>query len=75
MEETKFQNEKSIYFTIDELTKRYRLINRATIYKWIKQRGFPKQVKIGGKALWLRAEIEAYDEKQFAKRFDEKNIN
>jgi predicted DNA-binding transcriptional regulator AlpA len=54
----------------EELTKRYRIVNRATIYKWIDKKNFPKQIKIGGKALWLRAEIEQYDEVQMQKRFD-----
>ena len=71
MTELKYDgNENSIYFTIDELTKRYRVVTRATIYKWIDKKEFPKQIKIGGKALWLRAEIEQYDEVQRQKRFD-----
>lgn len=68
MEKPKPTNEISIYFTMDELKSRYRIINGATIYKWIKERNFPKQIKIGGKALWSRNEIELYDEKQMAKR-------
>ncbi len=71
MVELKYESdEKSIYLTIDELTKRYRLVTKATIYKWIDKKEFPKQIKIGGKALWLRAEIEQYDEVQRQKRFD-----
>jgi predicted DNA-binding transcriptional regulator AlpA len=68
MEIPKSTIEKSIYFTMDDLKSRYRIINGATIYKWIKERDFPKQIKIGGKALWSRNEIELYDEKQMAKR-------
>lgn len=71
MAELKYDgDENSIYYTIDELTKRYRIVNRANIYKWIDKKEFPKQIKIGGKALWLRAEIEQYDEVQRQKRFD-----
>lgn len=67
--EAPIQNEEyNIYLTMDELKSRYRIINGATIYKWIKERNFPKQIKIGGKALWSRNEIELYDEKQMAKR-------
>ncbi len=59
-----------IYLTIEELKARYRLSNGATIYKWIRERGFPKQMKMGGKALWSKEEIEAYDKLQLAKRYD-----
>lgn len=61
-----------IYLTIDDLVTRYRLGNGTTIYKWIRERGFPKQMKMGGKALWSKMEIEAYDKLQLAKRFDKK---
>ena len=68
MEATNQNETYTIYFTMDDLLARYRVMRGATIYKWIRERDFPKQIKIGGKALWSRKEIERYDEKQMAKR-------
>lgn len=62
-------NDEIIYLTIEDLKNRYRLGNRATVYKWINERDFPKQIKIGGKALWIKQEVEAYDKEQSLKRY------
>ncbi len=70
MEKSNYIENSNIYLTIEDLKGRYRVINGATIYKWIREKGYPKQIKIGGKALWSRLEVEAYDEKQFSKRYE-----
>jgi predicted DNA-binding transcriptional regulator AlpA len=36
-----------------------RPINAATLYRGIRQRRYPKPVKIGGSSRWLRSECEA----------------
>lgn len=43
-------------------------VRTTTIYKWMKEGKFPKQIKMGFVSLWVRAEVEAWIQQQIAVR-------
>lgn len=51
------------YLTDRELRTRYS-VHRATIWRWIKTRGFPESVKLGGCTRWRLADVEAWEQGQ-----------
>ena len=42
-----------------------------TVWRWIRDRGFPKPVKIGLRNHWVEAEIDQYIESRLAQRDSE----
>lgn len=55
------------YFTIAELTERYRC-NRSTVYRWIKSGDLPPPVRLGGLARWRVDEVLAAERHAAAAR-------
>ncbi len=48
------------YLRIPNLKEQFG-VSRATIYRWIKEYGFPRPVKLGpGTAAWRRSEVEEW---------------
>ena len=41
---------------------------RSTVYKFIKTKGFPKQVALGAAAAWVEAEVDEWIVKQIQRR-------
>ncbi len=41
---------------------------KGTLWAWRATRGFPEPVKVGGKALWIESEIEAWLDARIAER-------
>ncbi len=50
-----------------ELMKRYD-ISPTTLWRWARERGYPKPVKCGGKNLWILEEVRAWEERQIESR-------
>lgn len=53
--------------TAREVTERFRF-TRSTLYRWMKEYGFPRPVKVGGRREWIVDEIEAW----FASRVEDR---
>ena len=53
--------------TAREVTERFPL-TRSTLYRWMREYGFPRPVKIGGRREWIADEIEAW----FASRVEDR---
>ena len=41
---------------------------KGTVQAWRATRGFPQPVKVGGKALWIESEVEAWLDARVAER-------
>jgi predicted DNA-binding transcriptional regulator AlpA len=54
--------DSSKYLTSEEVMKRFFVAN-STLRFWVKNNpDFPKPIKIGRKGLWIKSEIEKYEE-------------
>lgn len=52
------------YLSRNDVMQRYHLKSAATIYRWMRDIGFPRPVKFGRRSLWLVTDIEAFDKRQ-----------
>lgn len=50
----------SSYVSMADLTGRF-AVNKSTVYRWVKDSSFPKQVSIGKSARWLVSEVKAWE--------------
>lgn len=51
------EKEEEVYLTPDEVASKYR-VSKVTLWRNAKKGAWPKPVKIGGKALYRKSEIE-----------------
>ncbi|MCZ8186197.1 MAG: helix-turn-helix domain-containing protein [Beijerinckiaceae bacterium] len=49
------------FLSVENVALRYD-VSRATIWRWLKTRGFPKPRKIGRLTRWALADLEAFDQ-------------
>jgi predicted DNA-binding transcriptional regulator AlpA len=54
---------ESSYLTFADLQKHFGGVSRSWLYLQIEARSIPKPTKVGGKQLWHRAAIRAFDER------------
>jgi len=59
-----------IYLSADDVMARFD-ISRTTLWRWVKDRGFPAARTIGGKRYFRRADVNEWDEAQCGKPLDD----